>query len=297
METRNQQLIIDIPTELVHLDVDPVRMQQVFVNLLHNASKFTADRGHIWLTAQRIEPATRRGSKGGDRSMVEIRARDDGDGIDPLLLPHVFEAFLQADRSFDRAQGGLGIGLTLVRSLVELHGGTVEAFSDGNGHGSEFVVRLPVLTSLQRREATVTETPQAHVAIQPDSVSRRILVVDDHADARDTLAVLLRSVGHNVQVAAEGGSALHVATTFRPHVVFLDIGLPGMDGFEIARRLRQQHPSDPMVLVALSGYGQDEDRRRSREAGFDHYFTKPVGFQTVRDFLVGLGKEAQGPVI
>jgi CheY-like chemotaxis protein len=214
--------------------------------------------------------------------VIEIRVRDDGVGIDPEMLPRVFDAFLQADRSMDRAHGGLGLGLTLVRSLVELHGGTVEVTSGGRGQGSEFSVRLPL------KQPAPDGRSESSVAAQTDpaqDVTRRILVVDDQADTRETLGWLLRGAGHVVRAAADGDSALEIAKEFHPEVVFLDIGLPGMDGFELAHRLRAQHGERELQLVAVSGYGQEMDRSRGREAGFDHYFTKPVDFQTLRDVL------------
>ncbi len=274
--TRHQQLTLSLPPEPIYVEADPLRLEQVFVNLLSNACKFTPAGGHLWLSAGSGEPGA---------TDVEVRVRDDGDGIPAELLPRVFDLFMQADRSLERAHGGLGIGLTLVRSLVQLHGGSVEAKSDGPGKGSEFVVRLPVLAAEAVDAAARDAGPrEASAAGGP----RRILVVDDNADAASSMAMLLRLTGHEVEVVHSGQAALQAARGLKPHIVLLDIGLPGMDGNEVARRLRREPDVEDALLVAVSGYGKEEDRSRAWEAGFDHYFTKPLDLKALDDLLAGL---------
>jgi two-component system CheB/CheR fusion protein len=205
--------------------------------------------------------------------------RDTGIGITPELLPHVFDLFMQAERSIDRAQGGLGIGLTLVRSLVEMHGGTVQAFSEGLGKGSEFVVRLPVSKGKSKKAARPEKAPSAGAA------PRRVLVVDDNVDAAESLATMIRTWGHEVRVAYDGPEALAVVPPYHPDLILLDIGLPGMSGYQVARSLRRQPEFKEVRLVALTGYGQEEDRRRSKEAGFDQHLVKPVEPNSLRKLL------------
>jgi signal transduction histidine kinase/CheY-like chemotaxis protein len=269
VEAHGLQLSVGLPPERLQVEADPVRLAQVLANLLNNAAKYTPEGGRIWLTASREDGA------------AVLSVRDTGIGISADLLPHVFDLFTQGERALDRAQGGLGIGLTLVRSLVELHGGSVQAFSEGPGQGSEFVVRLPLAA-----EATA----QADVPAGTDGGSippsaRRILIVEDNRDAAQSLALLLRLQGHEVQVVHDGLAALAVAGTFCPQVALLDIGLPGMSGYEVARQLRQQPAAAEMLLVALTGYCHDEDRRRSQEAGFNAHLVKPVCLDTLHDLL------------
>jgi CheY-like chemotaxis protein len=202
-----------------------------------------------------------------------VRVRDQGVGLSEDVLPRVFDLFMQSSRSLDRSQGGLGIGLTLVKELIGLHGGTVEAHSAGPGKGSEFVVRLPMLSGKATKALEAT-SPKEASADQP--VSRRVLVVDDNEDEASGLAMVMKLAGHQVEVANEGETALAAAHTFRPEVVLLDIGLPGMNGYEVASHLRRQSDTAKMLLVALTGYGQEHDRQRALEAGFDFHFTKPV---------------------
>ena len=202
-------------------------------------------------------------------------------GIGPDLLPHVFDLFTQGDRSLARSEGGLGLGLTLVKSLVEMHGGSVQALSDGPGKGSEFVVRLPV------RETTPAPGSDGQVlgtAARP-SAARRVLIVDDSADAAESLAMLLTVEGHEVRTARDGPTALAAADEFQPEVVFLDIGLPGMDGYEVARRLREHAGPKPVFLAAVTGYGQEEDRCRADQAGFDAHLVKPASPGAIKDLL------------
>jgi PAS domain S-box-containing protein len=276
IEAQGHQLKISLPPDSLLLDADPVRLAQVVGNLLTNAAKYTEANGRIWLSAER------------DGDVAVVRVRDDGIGIAPDMLPHVFELFVQADHATTKAQGGLGIGLTLVKNLVGLHGGTVEAHSDGLGKGCEFVVRLPLAAQPldQERGREIGEPVQ-----QPPSPSGcRLLVVDDNRDAADSLAVLLRFQGHEVRVAHSGPAALDESEAFKPDLIFLDIGMPGMDGYEVARRLRGQPGSEKVVLAALTGWGQPEDRRRTAEAGFDHHLVKPPDPKALEGVLSGLKK-------
>jgi PAS domain S-box-containing protein len=270
VEERRHELTVSLPGGKVEVDADPTRLEQILTNLLNNAAKYTDSGGHIWLSAAQV---------GGE---VALRVRDTGVGIAPDALPHIFDLFVQAERRLDRSsQGGVGIGLTLVKRLVEMHGGRIEASSAGPGQGSEFVVRLP-LARPQPPEGTPRPAGQE---IAADLPPRRVLVVDDNQDAADSLAVLLRLAGQDVQVAYDGAAALSLARSFRPEVVFLDIGLPGMDGYEVARRLREHLDGQKTVLVAVTGYGQDEDRRRSRDAGFDFHMVKPAEPRTLWPFF------------
>jgi CheY-like chemotaxis protein len=259
LDARRQELVVGLPEEPLWLEADPGRLAQVVTNLLHNAAKYSDEGGRVTLTARR------------EGHQCVLRVRDQGVGIAPDLLPRVFDLFTQAERSLDRAQGGLGIGLALVKRLVELHGGAVEAHSGGPGQGSEFVVRLPLPLGVEGG----TPTPTAQGAARAER-PLRVLVVEDNADAAATLGVLLRLYGHEAQVAPCGPTALEMAAAFRPEVVLLDIGLPGLDGFQVAQRLRERPDTKEVVLVAMTGYGQESDRRRAREAGFDHFLVKPV---------------------
>jgi PAS domain S-box-containing protein len=259
VDERGHELTVSLPATPIWLDVDGVRLAQVLANLLRNAARYTPPQGRIWLTAE-----TR-----GDQA--EIRVRDTGQGMDADTLPRVFEMFVQGAAADTEARGGLGIGLSLVKSLVELHGGTVEAHSAGAGAGSEFVVRLPLVSApTQSANAVNAEEPRVEVS------RRRILVVDDNVDAAESLAMLLELEGHDVAIAHSGQAALEAVRTSPPEWMFLDIGMPVMDGHEVARELRADPRFKKIVLVALTGWGQDEDRRRSKEAGFDHHVVKPV---------------------
>jgi PAS domain S-box-containing protein len=255
------ELIVRLPDEPMPLDADLVRLAQVFLNLLNNSAKYTERGGKIWLSAER------------QRDTVVVRVRDNGVGIPPHMLPRIFEMFTQVDRSLDRAQGGLGIGLTLVRRLIDMHGGTVEAQSEGPGKGSEFVVHLPIA-----RDAAA-ERPQGSCekgSVPPRRCGHRILVVDDNQDAANSLAMLLRMKGHDVRTAYDGLEAIDAALSHKPEIVLLDVGLPRLNGFDVARRLRESEDLRKVILVALTGWGHDEDRRRSKEAGFDHHMVKPA---------------------
>jgi PAS domain S-box-containing protein len=261
-EGRGQALEMDVPEDAGWVDGDPARLAQVVGNLLDNAIKYTEDGGRMWLRA-RVEA-----------DEVVIAVEDTGAGIDPELLPHVFDLFIQADRSLERKQGGLGLGLTLVRRLVEMHGGRVEAASPGPGLGSAFTIRLPRLAV----EAAPPPAPAAAPAgaDRPAGPARRILVVDDQQDSTDSLALFLRLRGHDVRTAHDGPSALDEIERYHPDVVFLDLGLPGMSGYDVARRVRMMNGPGPLRLVALTGYGTDGDRQKTRDAGFDVHLAKPV---------------------
>ncbi len=238
---------IELPFEPLFVEGDPVRLAQVVGNLLNNAAKYSDESGQIWLKAER---------RGG---MVCLSVRDTGLGIAPEVLPHVFNLFMQADRSPGRSQSGLGIGLTLVKTLVEMHGGTVEARSEGPGKGSEFVICLPIAAGEAPAKASGEVEPESHLPLK-----RRVLVVDDNHDAADSLALLLQILGAEVRVAYDGPEALRTAASYRPRAVFLDIGMSEMDGYEVARRIREDPELRGMTLVALTGWGQHDDRRRSR---------------------------------
>jgi CheY-like chemotaxis protein len=261
IEQRNHQLELDLPAEPIVVKGDAARLSQVLANLLNNAAKFTPRQGFIWVEVQR------------GQGEVRIAIRDSGVGISEDMAPRLFDLFAQAETTLGRSQGGLGIGLTLVRTLVEMHGGSVSVRSGGIGKGSEFVVRLPLLAADALPTGNRSE-PTAAV----QSVSRRVLVVDDNVDIADTFKTLIECSGHDVRVVTDGDSALREARAFRPEVMFLDIGLPGRDGYEISRALRQVPELDGLVLIAVTGYGQPEDRSRSREAGFDHHWVKPIDF-------------------
>ena len=267
LQVRGQTLDFPIPEQSIYIEADDTRLEQVFGNLLNNASKFS-DNGAVislYVEVSKIE---------GQTKQVVVRVRDTGSGIDPEVLPHVFELFVQGNRSLDRSHGGLGIGLTLVRQLVELHGGTVEAHSEGTGRGSEFIVRLPVLLDpVVEAQGPREEGEPASV---PAASRRRILVVDDHEDSVTMMAAILRSRGYEVATARTGIAALEIAPKFSPEIIILDIGLPEIDGYEIARRFRNLPATGRTFIIALSGYGTWQDRTRTHEAGFDEHLTKPV---------------------
>jgi len=288
IKAQGHELTVRLPDESLQLEADPVRLAQVVGNLLTNAAKYTERGGRIALTAQREPPVSPGGNTGGE---VVLRVRDSGIGIAPEMLPRIFDLFVQEDHAATRSQGGLGIGLTLVRNLVNMHEGTVKARSAGLGQGSEFEVRLPLAAP------TAEETPQPEREGQGkpamSSPGHRILVVDDNVDAADGFAMFLRLKGHEVQVAHDGATALQLTPSVRPEIVFLDIGMPGMDGNEVARRLRRQPELNGLVLVALTGWGSPEDRRRTAEAGFDHHLVKPVEPKALDGLLARLPSNAK----
>ena len=261
------QLSVTVPAEPLYVDADAGRLAQVVGNLLNNACKFTNRGGHISLDVSRAGSDT------------VIRVRDDGIGIAAEDLPGLFEMFVQVDTSLERSRDGLGIGLTLVKTLVELHGGSIEARSDGPGRGSEFIVRLPAAATPREAPSVQAEAPA------PVSVPRRVLVVDDNVDAAESLAMVLRFAGHDTRQAHDGVQAVKVAEQFRADVVLLDIGLPIMNGYEVCRRVRQEPWGRSMLLVALTGWGQEEDREQSRDAGFDVHMVKPVDHEALLDVI------------
>ncbi|CAM2139114.1 histidine kinase [Pararobbsia alpina] len=258
--------------EPVILMGDAVRVAQVIGNLLSNASKYTPEGGTITLSAE-ARPDT-----------IAIRITDNGIGIDASMLPHIFELFVQSESSLERSEGGLGIGLPLAKRLVELHGGRLDARSAGIGHGSEFTATWP------RRVASVSEVPvQKDNAVEDAVSARRVLLVDDSVDAASAMSLLLETLGHDVHVAHDGMTALEMAGQWTPEVVILDIGLPGMDGYQIARAMRERETTAGALLIALTGYGQASDRQRSHEAGFDIHFVKPVSFNEIEQAIAERG--------
>lgn len=263
------ELTIRLPPEPVILNADPVRLAQIFLNLLNNAAKYTNRGGHIWLTAAR------------EGSDAVVSLRDNGIGIPGDMLPRIFEMFTQVDHSLERSHSGLGIGLTLVRRLVDLHDGTIEARSDGLDQGSEFVVRLPTI------QPPLEPLPKSEGPKAASLSGSRILIVDDNKDSADTLGILLRFKGNEVRTANDGFEAVELAESFHPELVLLDIGLPKLNGYDVARRIRQQPWGRDMILVALTGWGQDEDRRRSKEAGFNFHVVKPVDLSVLEEVLEG----------
>jgi two-component system CheB/CheR fusion protein len=273
LDAGRHTLAVTLPEEPVQLNADPTRLAQVFTNLLNNAAKFTASGGHVSLSAERR----------GDELLITVG--DTGIGIPANLLSEVFEMFRQAEHPPEHARGGLGIGLTLVKRLVQMHGGSVEAYSEGVGRGSRFVVRLPLT------EAPSAGGPAAVAAQRGPSAAaavRHILIVDDNVDAAQSLALLLRRLGHDVRIAHDGESGLSAALMHRPQLVFLDIGLPRLDGYEVAQRLRARFGSRQMRLVAMTGYGHAHDRLRSSAAGFDEHLVKPVEWSAIETTLAAL---------
>ena len=265
-EQRRHELIASFPDAL-WVEADPTRLEQIVVNLLTNAAKYTEPGGHIWLTA---------GHEGGD---VVIRVRDDGLGIPPEKLPEMFQLFAQGERHIARSEGGLGIGLTLVRKLAELHGGGVTARSDGPGKGSEFAVHLPAASAPRPSSSPPEAAPDRARA------GRSVLVVDDNQDAARLLAELLQASGHAARSIHDGRSALDEARSFRPDVILLDIGLPGMDGYEVAAALRREAGLGAIRIIAVTGYGEEQALSRSREAGIDHHLVKPVDVEALLDLI------------
>jgi signal transduction histidine kinase/CheY-like chemotaxis protein len=259
LDAKRHHLAVSVAAAPIWVHGDFARLSQVIGNILNNAAKYTSEGGRIELSAS------------ADRGEALISVRDNGIGIDGALLPHVFELFTQGERSLDRSQGGLGVGLTVVERLVDLHQGRVEVKSDGIGKGSLFRVILPCISEVPQGEL------QTEAAVQAiPSGGRRVLVIDDNIDAAESIAVYLRLEGHEVRTVSDGPQAVAIAQVFAPQVAVVDIGLPGMNGYEVARRLRLKGGDAPALLIALTGYGQKEDRARSTEAGFDHHFVKPA---------------------
>jgi signal transduction histidine kinase len=268
LEARRHHLAVNVSSTPIWVHGDFARLSQVIGNILNNAAKYTAEGGRIELHA------------GADRGEALVSVRDNGIGIDSTLLPHVFELFTQGERALDRSQGGLGVGLTVVERLVDLHQGRVEVKSEGLGQGSLFSVILPC----------ISEVPQAASEAGPTVASsstpgRRVLVIDDNIDAAESIAVYLRLEGHEVRTVSDGAQAVAIAQVFAPQIAVVDIGLPGMNGYEVARRLRLKGKEGPALLIALTGYGQKEDRARSDEAGFDHHFVKPADPRVIQEAI------------
>ena len=271
---RRHALTLSMPAQPLWLHADTARLEQVVVNLLTNAAKYTDEGGRLWLSVEQ------------EGEMAVLRVRDTGIGIALELLPRIFELFTQAERSLDRSQGGLGIGLCLVKRLVDLHGGSVEVASV-LGEGSEFTVRLPLMPA----PMALPLLPSAPTAL-PCAAARRVLVVDDNVDAADTLAMLLQASGHEIRMAYDGPGAVQAALEFRPDMMVVDIGLPGFSGLEVARRIRQLAGLERTVLVAMTGYGQATDRAHSLEAGFDHHLVKPANFSQLQRILGEIAQNA-----
>jgi CheY-like chemotaxis protein len=260
LESRRHRLELAVPTEGLAVEADQVRLTQVLNNLLSNAAHFTPPGGTVTVI----------GAREGDH--VVLRVRDTGRGIDPAVLPNVFEMFMQGERGRGRTEGGLGLGLSLARALTEQHGGTVTAYSEGLGRGSEFSIRLPAARSMRAMPASTRPTSQPHRRRS----GTRVLIVDDNQDVLDTAARLLSLAGYETQTASDPLAALTIASQFRPGIAILDIGLPVMDGYQLARELRARLGDDLPTLIALTGYSQADDRERSREAGFAHHLAKPI---------------------
>jgi CheY-like chemotaxis protein len=261
IEKAGHRFALKLPPGDVFVDGDPVRLAQVFANLLNNAARYTNPGGEIALAAEFTA------------GRLVVTVKDSGMGIAPDDMPHLFEIFSQSKPALQRAQGGLGIGLFLVKSLVQMHGGSVSAESDGAGKGTVFTVTLPASTS------RVVEPKEARSTVKPDAV--RVLVADDNEDAAESLAAVLRLAGHDVRVARDGEQAVQLAAAFRPALALLDIGMPRVNGYEAAQRIRGQQGGTDVLLIALTGWGQQEDRRRAFEAGFDHHLTKPAQLEDI----------------
>jgi PAS domain S-box-containing protein len=259
LDEAEHELSVVLPPDPVYVEADLTRLAQVFTNLLNNSIKYTEKGGRIWLTARRQD------------GEVLVSVRDTGIGITAEHLPHLFEMFSQAIPALERSGGGLGVGLALARRIVELHGGSIEVRSEGPGQGSEFLVRLPAAAALDDA--------------QPSPARARILIADDNKDSAESLSLLLEVTGYETRTAHDGLEALQAAETYRPGVMLLDIGMPKINGYEVARRIREQPWGKDMLLVAITGWGQEEDKRRAREAGFDHHLTKPVSLADLEDLL------------
>jgi signal transduction histidine kinase len=275
LKAGGQEFTVALPEESIYLDADPVRLAQAVSNLLSNAAKYTEHGGRIWLIAER---------RGGE---AVITVRDTGVGISPAMLSHIFEMFTRGEQSQVRTLGGLGIGLTLVKRLVEMHGGTVAAESAGQDMGSTFVIRLPAAESSQG------QPPTAEGSLPSGASSLRVLIVDDNRDAADSLAMLLRITGNEIRTTYDGLEALQVASDFRPEVVLLDIGLPKIDGHEVAQRLRREAWGQRICLIAVTGWSDESDRARSRAAGFDHHLVKPLDTSHLAKLLDSLERSTR----
>jgi len=273
VETAGLRLDLYLPSEPLWTVGDPTRLAQVVGNVLHNAQKFTDAGGRLWVEVRRLP----------DEGLAEIAVHDSGIGMEPAMLARVFETFTQADRSLDRSRGGLGLGLALVKGLVELHGGQVQAGSEGPGKGTRIAIQLPLPVNLAHEPRAVPPASPAAAS------SHRVLVIEDNQDAAASMEMLLRLAGHQVQVAYSGPTGLETARQFSPQIVLCDIGLPGgMDGYAVARNIRQDPTLHSTYLIALTGYGQDGDKSTSRDAGFDVHLTKPVDFHELQGLLASV---------
>jgi CheY-like chemotaxis protein len=270
LESAGHEFTLSQPSEPVYLDADLTRLAQVFSNLLTNSAKYTEPGGRVWLTVDRL----------GDEVVVVVR--DTGIGIPRDAIPHIFDMFSQVDRSIERASGGLGIGLALVKGLVEMHGGTVQAESEGQGRGSVFTVRLPVRGLHAEPKAIDAQDP----APVPGRL-RRILVADDNQDSAESMALLLGAMGHDVEIAGDGVEAVERAGRFLPEVILMDIGMPRLNGYDAAQRIREQAWGQDMVIIALTGWGHESDRLQSQDAGCNGHLVKPVSMRDLERLLAG----------
>lgn len=273
IDAHRHNLSVEPLNEPIWLQGDSIRLEQAVINLLTNAAKYTEEGGKIWLSAERQD------------TNVAIRVRDTGVGLEAEMLPRIFEMFTQVDSSTNRAQGGLGIGLSVVKRIAELHGGSVDARSGGPGTGSEFTLRLPaVLAAIGEKDASYEAAKKAASAL-------RILVVDDNADSADSLALLLKHMGHDVQAVHSGAAAIHVVKHFQPQVILLDLSMPILDGYQVAQRLRLHLDMKQVVLIALTGYGQENERQRTLDAGFAYHLVKPIDPQQLQELLAVLTED------
>jgi signal transduction histidine kinase/ActR/RegA family two-component response regulator len=280
IEASGHELLVELPPEPINLDADVIRLAQVFSNLLNNSAKYTGPGGRIAVTAER------------DGNMVSVAVQDSGVGIPTAMLTRVFEPFTQLDNSLERTRGGLGIGLALAKRLVEMHGGAIEAHSQGTGQGSRFVVRLPVSARQSAVRPSVLEGPGPVSSVSRGR--RRILVADDNNDSATSLSILLNDAGYDIRTAGDGVQALETAAQFRPDIALLDIGMPKLNGYEVARQIRNQPWGRHVLLIALTGWGGAEHRQQTAQAGFDHHLTKPVDPAALTRLLVSLLTET-GP--
>ena len=278
IDASGHDLVVRIPSEAIFLDADVIRLAQVFSNLLNNAAKYTGPGGRIAITAER------------DPGSVIVTVQDSGIGIPSEMLAHVFEPFTQLDRSLERSRGGLGIGLALAKRLVEMHGGAIEAQSSGAGQGSRFIVRLPVSEQQTAPEADPLAVPV------PARGRNRILVADDNYDSATSLSILLNDVGYDVRTAGDGVQALETAAQFRPDIALLDIGMPKLNGYEVARHFRRQPWGRNVLLIAVTGWGGADHRQQTAQAGFDHHLTKPVDPAALTRLLASLTTRSGAPL-
>jgi signal transduction histidine kinase/ActR/RegA family two-component response regulator len=279
IDASGHELVVRVPADPINLDADVIRLAQVFANLLNNAAKYTGPGGRIAVTAER------------EADMVSVAVQDSGIGIPSDMLAHVFEPFTQLDRSLERSRGGLGIGLALAKRLVEMHGGMIEAHSAGTGQGSRFVVRLPVSVQQSAPQAEVEAAPV------PARGRKRVLVADDNNDSATSLSILLNDAGYDVRTAGDGMQALETAAQFRPDIVLLDIGMPKLNGYEVARHFRRQPWGRNMLLIAVTGWGGADHRQQTAQAGFDHHLTKPVDPAELTRLLASLATASGTPLI